>query len=99
LGGASNVVLVQNQSVDGIESQLNVYRSFRRGSDSKAIEQGLDKTVTDNVNRWKVLEGAGVLKPGHGSMSQYYTDASKTIDSTSSSDTTWRNTETSYQFL
>jgi hypothetical protein len=59
---------------DDIELYFNVYRSFRRGSGSRAIEQGLDKSVIDTVNRWKVVERAGGSKPGHSSMSQYYAD-------------------------
>jgi hypothetical protein len=64
------------KGVDAIEVHFNVYRSFRRGSNSRAsIEQGLNKLVTDTVNCWKVLEKAGGSRPGHGSMSQYYADA------------------------
>jgi hypothetical protein len=39
------------KGVDDIEVHFNVYCSFRRGSNSRAIEQGLDKSVTDTVNR------------------------------------------------
>jgi hypothetical protein len=63
------------RSVEEVELKFNVFRSFRRGSDSRAIEQGLDRTVTDTVNRWKVVERAGGSRPAHGSMSQYYADA------------------------
>ncbi len=61
--------------VDDIEVHVAVYRSFRRVSDSLAIEQGLDKSVTDTVNLCKVRERAGGSRPGHGSMSQYCADA------------------------
>jgi hypothetical protein len=72
---APKLFLSNIKTADDIELHFNVYRSFRRGSDSRAIEQGLDKTVTDTVNRWKVIERSGGSKPGHGSMSQYYADA------------------------
>jgi hypothetical protein len=39
------------KTADDIELHFNVVCSFRRGSDSRAIEQGLDKTVIDTVNR------------------------------------------------
>jgi hypothetical protein len=68
------------KGVDGFELYFNVYRSFRLGSDSQAIEQGLDKSVVDTVNRWKVVvEKAGGSKPSHGSMSQYYADTCMTL--------------------
>jgi hypothetical protein len=63
------------RTAEEVELKYNVFRSFRRGSDSRAIEQGLDRTVTDTVNRWKVVERAGGSRPVHGSMSQYYADA------------------------
>ncbi len=75
LGADPKIVLANIKVADDIELQFNVYRSFRRGSDSRAVEQGLDKTVIDTVNHWKVIERLGGSKPGHGSMSQYYADA------------------------
>jgi hypothetical protein len=63
------------KTADDIEFHFSVYRSFRGGLDSRAIEQVLEKTVTDTVNRWKVIQRSGGSKPGHGSMSQYYADA------------------------
>jgi hypothetical protein len=63
------------KGVNGIEVHFNVYRSFRRGSNSRAVKQCLDKLVTDTVNRWKVLERTGSSRPGNCSMSQHYAEA------------------------
>jgi hypothetical protein len=73
--GTPSLFMSNVKGVEDIEVQFNVYRSFRRGSNSHAIGQGLDKSVTVTVNRWKVLERAGSSRPGHGSMLQYYADA------------------------
>jgi hypothetical protein len=73
--GTPSLFMSNVKGAEDIEVHFNVYRLFRRGSDSQAIEQGLNKLVTDTVNRWKVLERAGGSRPGHGSMSQYCADA------------------------
>jgi hypothetical protein len=70
-----SIFLLNVKGVDDIEVHFNVYCSFRRGSNSRAIEQGLNKLVSDTVNHWKVLERVGGLRPDHGSMLQYYADA------------------------
>jgi hypothetical protein len=58
-----------------IELIYNVFRSLRRGSDSRAIEQGLSESVINTVNRWHLVEKSGGARPVHRSMNQYYADA------------------------
>jgi hypothetical protein len=56
-----------------IEEKYNVYRSFRRGSDSQAIAMNVSKTDIDVVNRWQKKEAAGTSRPGH-QMHHHYAD-------------------------
>ena len=57
-----------------IEAKYDVFRSFRRGSDSRAMDQGVKQVDIDVVNRWKREERAGHRKPAFQNLSQYYAD-------------------------
>ena len=46
-----------DQSVDVFED-YGMSRSFRRGSDSRAIDMDLDTTTIELINRWRSTEGA-----------------------------------------
>ena len=48
---------------------FNIYRSMRRGSESRATEVGIDSRVIDLINRWKTAEGN---RKSFGSMRDYY---------------------------
>ena len=48
---------------------FNIYRSMRRGSESRATEVGIDSRIIDLINRWKTAEGN---KKSFGSMRDYY---------------------------
>ena len=61
------------KSVDDIETNYNVFRSFRRGSDTRAIAQGVSKLDIDVVNRWKGVERGKGRRPGM-SMEHHYAD-------------------------
>ena len=56
-----------------IEKRYNVYRSFRRGSDSRASAIGVSPIDIDVVNRWTKEEAAGTSRFSH-KMKHYYTD-------------------------
>jgi hypothetical protein len=56
-----------------IEEKYNVYRSFRRGSDSRAIAMGVSPTDIDVVNRWSKKEAAGTSRASH-KMKHHYAD-------------------------
>jgi hypothetical protein len=56
-----------------IQEKFNVYRSFRRGSDSRAIAMGVSTIDIDVVNRWSKKEAAGTSRPSH-KMKHHYTD-------------------------
>jgi hypothetical protein len=58
-----------------IELVYNVFRSLRRGSNSRAIEQGLLESVINTVNRWHLVEKLGGARTAHRAMNQYYADA------------------------
>jgi hypothetical protein len=61
------------KSEDDIPEHFNTFRSMRRGSDTRAHEEGVSKPDIDIVNRWKAEVKAGTRKPGL-SISQMYTD-------------------------
>ena len=57
-----------------IEEKYNVYRSFRRGSDSQAMAMDVKDYDIDVVNRWTKKEAAGTSRPSHGKMKHHYAD-------------------------
>jgi hypothetical protein len=57
-----------------IEEKYNVFRrSFRRGSDSRAIAMNVGPIDIDVVNRWTKKEAAGTSRPAH-KMKHHYAD-------------------------
>ena len=61
------------KSSEDVENKFNVFRSFRRGSDTRAIAQGVSKLDIEVVNRWKGVERAKGRRPGM-SMEHHYAD-------------------------
>ena len=58
---------------EDIRKRFNIFRSMRRGSDTRAHEEQVSDSDIHIVNRWKAEQKAGTRKPGL-SMSQMYTD-------------------------
>ena len=56
-----------------IPDKYNVFRSFRRGSESRAVSEGVSESDCYVVNRWKKKESAGANKVTH-SIGQHYVD-------------------------
>ena len=56
-----------------IYEKYGVFRSFRRGSDSRAIDMEVKSIDIDVVNRWTKKEKAGTRRPGH-QMRHHYAD-------------------------
>ena len=52
---------------------FNIRRSFRRGSQTTAREEGVKSSEIDLVNRWRSVESRGG-RFGGGSMRDHYTD-------------------------
>jgi hypothetical protein len=67
--------LTNVKTLPDIELVYNVFRSLWRGSDSRAIEQGLSESVINTVNCWHLVEKSGGARPAHLAMNQYYADA------------------------
>jgi hypothetical protein len=61
-----------SETVDVFE-RYGVSRSFRRGSNTHAINQGVSKSDIDHNNRWSVVERANGMAPKLG-MQQHYAD-------------------------
>ncbi len=57
-----------------IEMWYNVFRSLRRGSNSRALSQGISDTCTSVINRWHLKEKAKGKMPSFTNMPQYYAD-------------------------
>ena len=60
---------IKNQ--DDIKKFYQCFRSFRRSSDTRALEQKLSSTDIDIVNRWRKVEAGQGRRPGY-SMQQHY---------------------------
>ena len=58
---------------EDIREKVNTFRSFRRGSDTRAHEEGVSEPNILIVNRWKAEMKAGMSKPSL-SMPQSYID-------------------------
>jgi hypothetical protein len=64
------------KTLPDMELVYNVFRSLWRGSDSRAIEQGLSESVINtSVNCWHLVKKSGGARPAHLTMNQYYADA------------------------
>ena len=58
---------------EDIRERFNIFRSMRRGSDTRAHEEQVSESDINIVNRWKAERKAGTQKPGLP-MPQMYTD-------------------------
>jgi hypothetical protein len=56
-----------------LSEKYNVFRSFRRGSESRAVAMKVSEADRYVVNRWKKKENAGTGKVSH-SIDQHYVD-------------------------
>ncbi len=66
-------------SVEDVSEELGIYRSFRRGATSEAVNAGVPPDVIDANNRWRQVHKAGVSKPSM-TMRQHYTDVRLTLN-------------------
>jgi hypothetical protein len=57
--------------VETLRKRVQVYRTLRRTSDTRALEQKVGQSDIDVVNRWKALERADGNRP-HRPMRQHY---------------------------
>ena len=55
-----------------IREGYHVFRSFRRGSDSRALAQDVSETDVNVINRWAQKEKAKGKKMSHKKMTAYY---------------------------
>ena len=67
------------KSATDIQEKYNVYRSFRRGSESRAVAQKVSKSDRYIIHRWRNKETAGQNKVGHP-IDQLYVDISLVKD-------------------
>ena len=56
-----------------LRKRVQVYRTLRRTSDTRALEQKVSQSDIDVVNRWKALERADRNRP-HRPMRQHYAE-------------------------
>ena len=63
-----------------LQDKFNVFRSFRRGSESRAVAMKVSEADRYVVNRWKRKEAAGSNRVGHA-IDQHYVDVSLVNDS------------------
>jgi hypothetical protein len=71
---------VDIKSSSDISEKYNVFRSFRRGSESRAVAQKVSEADRYVVNRWRKKEVAGTGKVSHP-IDQHYVDVSIVKDS------------------
>jgi hypothetical protein len=63
-----------------LQEKYNVFRSFRRGSESRAVAKGVSEPDQYVVHRWRKKENAGANKTAHP-IDQHYVDVSQVKDS------------------
>jgi hypothetical protein len=56
-----------------LQDKFNVFRSFRRGSESRAVAMKVSEADRYVVNRWKKKESAGTGNVAH-TIDQHYVD-------------------------
>ena len=61
------------QDVGDLPDKFNVFRSFRRGSESRAVAMKVSEADRYVVNRWKKKESAGANRMSHA-IDQHYVD-------------------------
>ena len=66
---------VDTKTVDDLADKFNVFRSFRRGSESRATAMKVSETDCYVVNRWRKKEAAGASRVNHP-IGQHYVDVS-----------------------
>jgi hypothetical protein len=71
---------VDVKSVGDLQEKYNVFRSFRRGSESRAVAKGVSEADRYVVHRWKRKENSGNNKVSHP-IDQLYVDISLVKDS------------------
>ena len=64
---------IEVQDVSDLPDKFNVFRSFRRGSESRAVAMKVSEADRYVVNRWKKKEAAGANKASHA-IDQHYVD-------------------------
>ncbi len=65
-------------STEDISEEYGVYRSFRRGATSEAVNEGVPPEVIDANNRWRRKNQAGASRPTL-TMREHYTDVKLTL--------------------
>jgi hypothetical protein len=71
---------VDIRTTHDISEKYNVFRSFRRGSESRAVAQKVSEADRYIVHRWRKKESAGQNKTSHP-IDQMYVDISLVKDS------------------
>jgi hypothetical protein len=61
------------KSAEDVSEKFHVFRSFRRGSESRAVAMNVSKGDRYVVNRWRMTETAGAGRASH-TMDQHYID-------------------------
>jgi hypothetical protein len=68
-----NLFGIDVKGAGDLPDKFNVFRSFRRGSESRAVAMKVSEADRYVVNRWKKKEAAGTNKTAHA-IDQYYVD-------------------------
>jgi len=63
-----------------VEEKFRIFRSLRRGSNSRAVDMKVPESVIDLHNRWRSMERRGGQRAAN-SMRDYYTDLALTLNS------------------
>ena len=63
------------KSADNIMERFSVFRSLRRTSTTRSMNQNVSSNDIDTINRWKAVEASKVKRSG-GPMRQHYAEFS-----------------------
>jgi len=61
-----------------VREEYAVFRSFRRGATTEAVNEGITPDIIDANNCWRRMDQAGTSQPAL-SMREHYTDVSMTL--------------------
>jgi hypothetical protein len=64
LHGSARALFPPDVELEDLRKSYQAFRTFRKTSDTRAIEEGVSSDDIDTVNRWKKDEAAGGRRPG-----------------------------------
>ena len=71
LHASARALFPPDVDLEDLWKSYQAFRTFRKPSDTRAMEEGVSPDDIDTVNRWKKDEAAGGVRPGRGMRHRY----------------------------